>query len=77
MTTVTIVLPNGNQQEAGRLGNGIMGGSTLLVRPIVFGSPDELDTVFVIKQHVWGLWEDKCSMRSVNLNVFVKASGRI
>jgi len=31
LTSVTIVLPKGNQREAGRLGNGVEGGSTLVV----------------------------------------------
>ena len=50
LSTVTIVLPKGDLREAGHLGNGAVGGSTLLDRPIVFGWPDELDVVFVNKR---------------------------
>jgi hypothetical protein len=46
LTCVTIVLPNGNQREAGRLGNGAVGGSTLLDGLGVSGTPDELGIVF-------------------------------
>ncbi len=46
LTYVTIVLPNGNQREAGRLGNGAVGGSTLLDGLGVSGTPDELGIVF-------------------------------
>ena len=46
LTYVTIVLPNGNQREAGRPGNGAVGGSTLLDGLGVFGTHDELGIVF-------------------------------
>lgn len=46
LTYVTFVLPNGNQREAGRLGNGAVGGSTLLDGLGVFGTHDELGIVF-------------------------------
>ena len=48
LTTVTIVLPKGNQREAGRLGNGVAGRRPLGGGLAVFWSPDELARVFVI-----------------------------
>ncbi|HUV83963.1 MAG TPA: hypothetical protein VMW53_12950 [archaeon] len=47
MSGVTIVLQKGDPWEGGHLGNGAVGGSTLLDGLGVFESPDELDVVFV------------------------------
>ena len=76
LSTVTIVLPKGNQREAGRLGNGVAGRRPLGGGLAVFWSANKLACVFIIMTPVdsgycWTFHEVKMHPETNSLEVGV------